>query len=189
MSDDWIKAAQQGDMGAFGSLVTLWKPRILGMASRYAQGAAELDDLAQDIFIKVWKGLPKFSFHAPFEHWLLRTAVRVCYDHLRKQKRHRLHIQDMEPDEYQRRADNAGNQQREPAGSGLDTERLQLLLTRLKPEERLILTLLYLEDKSVAETCGLTGWGESKVKVRAMRARRKLLELWQRHEAMKTHEN
>ena len=181
MSDDWIKAAQQGDMGAFGHLVTLWKPRILGMASRYAQGAAELDDLAQDIFIKVWKGLPKFSFQAPFEHWLLRTAVRVCYDHLRKQRRHRFYIQDMEPEEFQRRADGDGRQ-REPADAGPDVERLQRLMTRLKPDERLILTMLYLEDKTVAEACSLTGWGESKVKVRAMRARRKLLELWQRHD-------
>jgi RNA polymerase sigma-70 factor (ECF subfamily) len=51
---------------------------------------------------------------------------------------------------------------------------VQKLLETLKPQERIILQLMDLEQKSVRETCLLTGWGESKIKVTAMRARRKL---------------
>jgi RNA polymerase sigma-70 factor (ECF subfamily) len=161
-----------GDGEAFRLLVTEYKSRVLGMASRYVQNHHELDDLAQDIFLRIWKGIKTYRGDAPLEHWIMRVSVRACYDHLRRNRRRR---------ESEVLVD-------EPRGGGLDvkdegaversrreaSEVVQWGLRQLPEKDRLIITLLELEERSVAEIADLTGWSVSNVKVRAFRARKKL---------------
>ena len=61
-----VMAARSGDMAAFGGLVAPYKSRVFSIAGKYARNHHELEDLAQDIFIKAWKGLPSFRGEAPF---------------------------------------------------------------------------------------------------------------------------
>ena len=128
------------------------------------QLAQELDDLAQEVFLKAYRNLGQFRGDAPFEHWLSRVAVRCCYDLLRKTRREgvRIPLDDLElPAADNSSADEA-------------REVVQYGLSRLGPAERLVITLLELEERSVREIAGLTGWSESNVKVRAHRARQTL---------------
>lgn len=177
---DVIRAAQSGDEGAFNVIMRACKGRLLGMASRYVQSPAELDDLGQDIFVHVWKGLRSYRFDAPFPNWLSRVAVNTCLTHIkRRRRRWSLFVTPDEPESIERVADESVDM----AEGGRDAaERLRPALEALKPAERLIITLLHLEERSVTEIADLTGWSESNVKVRAMRARQKLKEVLNRYE-------
>ena len=175
-----IRAAQSGDEGAFNSIMRACKGRLLGMASRYVQSAVELDDLGQEIFVHVWKGLRSYRFDAPFPNWLSKVAINTCLTHIkRRRRRWSLFVTPDEPASLENMADDSVNAE----ASGRDAaERLRPALDSLKPKERLIITLLHLEERSVAEIAQLTGWSHSNVKVRALRARAKLKEYLQHHE-------
>lgn len=133
------------------------------MGARFARDDGQLEDISQEIFIRAYRNLRKFRGDAPFEHWLARLAVRVCYDFLRKNRRFRGDVP-LEREDLMA-APETGREAREV---------LDFALARLAPEERLVITLLELEDKSVREVAELTGWSESNVKVRAFRARQAL---------------
>jgi RNA polymerase sigma-70 factor (ECF subfamily) len=161
-----IKAAISGDDEAFSELVRRYKGRIFRLASRYVHDEIQLDDVCQEVFIKAYQNLSKFRGDAPFEHWLTKIAVNTCYDTLRKQARR--------PDDVP--LDSVSYEIGAPAGEkGEDAwQVLKRALSKLRADERLVLTLLNLEEKSIRETAALTGWSEANVKVRAFRARKEL---------------
>lgn len=159
-----IESTLAGDDEAFAALVRRYRPRVFGIAGRFAQNDHELDDVAQEIFIKAYRNLSRYRGEAPFEHWLSRIAIRSCYDLLRR-RRPTTSLENIElPVE-----DNVAPQRAR--------EVLDWALAQLRAEERLVITLLELEEKSVREVAGLTGWSEANVKVRAHRARQRLKEI------------
>lgn len=164
-----IESTLAGDDEAFAALVGRYRSRIFGIAARFAGNDHELDDVCQEIFIKAFRNLGKYRAEAPFEHWLSRIAVRSCYDLLRK-RRALVPLDTVElPVE-----DNVA-----PARA---KEILDWALAQLNAEERLVITLLEIEEKPVKEIAALTGWSESNVKVRAFRARQRLKDILERHD-------
>ena len=164
-----IKAVLAGDDEAFSELVRRYKPKVFRLAARFVRDNDELDDICQEAFIKAYQSLKKFRGDAPFEHWLTKIAVNVCYDMLRKQSRKRDNVP----------LDSVGFSIGEPqspsSSSGSEAwDVLKNAFVKLRPEDRLVITLLNLEEKSVRETASLTGWSEANVKVRAFRARKEL---------------
>jgi RNA polymerase sigma-70 factor (ECF subfamily) len=142
---------------------------VFRLAARFTRSEHELDDLCQEIFLKVYENLKQFRGDAPFEHWLSRIAVRTCYDALRKQRHDKRHLplDDLAFEPKDLRID--------AQLSAAEARSVVLwAVARLKPEERLVITLMELEEKSVKEIAGLTGWTEVNVKVRAWRARQAL---------------
>ncbi|HWB60481.1 MAG TPA: sigma-70 family RNA polymerase sigma factor, partial [Chthoniobacteraceae bacterium] len=89
--EELIQSALHGGEGSFAELVQRYKGRIFGMAARFTNDVHQLDDLAQEVFIRAWRNLGKFRADAPFEHWLSRIATHACYDFLRGKQR-RGHI-------------------------------------------------------------------------------------------------
>ena len=175
-----IAAVRKGDVAKFEVLITRYQPRVFATARRYARREDEVQDIVQEVFIKAFQKLDSFRAEAPFEHWLMRTAVRTCYDFLRSHQRNRettlTDLSDPEVDWLERFA--AG-----PEDNSKNTDAARALVERvmaqLSPEARLIITLLELEDRSVKEISQLTGWSIPLVKVRAFRARaqmKKILE-------------
>ena len=164
-----IKATLSGDDEAFAELVRRYKQRVFRLAARLVNDRDELDDICQEAFIKAYKSLKNFRGDAPFEHWMTKIAVNVCYDLLRKRSRRR---DDVSLDSV---AFSLGDP---PTAENLSGDEawgvLQSALTKLRPEERMVITLLHLEEKTVRETASLTGWSEANVKVRAFRARKEL---------------
>lgn len=128
--------------------------------------------------MKAFGAIDGFLGLQPFPNWVARIALNTCYDHLRRQKARPevrfadLSAEDVEFVESIIEREQETHPAREADGLGL----VEKLLATLKPRERLVLQLLDLEKNSLREVCGLTGWGLSKVKVTAMRARRKLNE-------------
>jgi RNA polymerase sigma-70 factor (ECF subfamily) len=164
-----VAAALEGDDDAFTELVRRHKRRVFTAAARFARDDHQLDDICQEVFVRVFRNLGKFRGAAPFEHWLARITVSACYDFLRKERRVREQVA-LDAVEYE--LHDAGIDAIVAAGRA--RELLAFAMRRLTPEEQLIITLCEIEERSVRDVAELTGWSESNVKVRAFRARQSL---------------
>jgi RNA polymerase sigma-70 factor (ECF subfamily) len=167
-----IAAIRAGDAALFEELVRRYQSRLFATARRYARREVEVEDIVQQILIRVFQNLDSWRGDAPFEHWIMRIAVRVCYDALRAHQRNREQpITELSPEE----SDWLENHATIPENSSIDSDAARSLVTRafeqLAPASRLILTLLEIEDRPVREIAELTGWSVPLVKVRAFRAR------------------
>jgi RNA polymerase sigma-70 factor (ECF subfamily) len=167
-----IAAVLQGDPARFEPLIQKYSPRIFATARRYARREDEVQDIAQEIWLKAYQKLASFRGEAPFEHWLMRLAVRTCYDFLRAHQRNReSSFSDLSEPE----ADWLDRFVADPDAAPEDADAARLLVNRvleeLSPPARLIITLLEIEDRTVKEIAQLTGWSVPLVKVRAFRAR------------------
>lgn len=171
---EWVARAAKGDEDAFVRLAVAYRPRIWATASRFARSRPELEDLVQDLLVKLWRGLPGYRGNAPFGHWVMTVTVRGCYDFLRAQRRRRERETLVDPTERHEDIDPENERARARREAW---ETVRLLLERLDPKDRLVVTLLDLEERSVRETASLTGWSEANVKVRAHRARKKMRDL------------
>jgi RNA polymerase sigma-70 factor, ECF subfamily len=174
-----VRDTLAGDERAFAELVGRHKGRVLGTCSRFARDPQQLDDLAQEVFLRAWRKLSGFRGDAPFEHWLARLTITSCYDFLRRERRHReqVSLDEMVVEMRDTSTDAA-------IAAGRARELLAWAMRQLAAEDQLILTLLEIEERTVREIAGTTGWSESNVKVRAFRARARLKEILTRsHES------
>ncbi len=176
-----IQEVLRGNIEAFEPLVRKYQGRVFATARRYARFESEVEDIVQEVFIKAFQKLSDFRGDAPFEHWLMRLAVRTCYDHLRAHQRRREHtFTELSRDEQ----DWLEHFVRDPEETDIDVDAartlVQKLLDMLPPEARLIITLRDIEGRSVKEIAEITGWSPALVKVRAFRARAAMRKLLQR---------
>ena len=86
---EFIAAVLKGDAASFEPLIAKYSPRVFATARRYARKENEIEDIVQEIWLKAFNKLASFRGDAPFEHWLMRLAVRTCYDFLRGHQRNR----------------------------------------------------------------------------------------------------
>src|SRR5262245_40205736 len=89
LDEELVQATLGGDDSAFAELVRRHQRRVFGTASRFARNDHQLDDIAQEVFIRAYKNLSQFRKDAPFEHWLARITFSACYDFLRRERKHR----------------------------------------------------------------------------------------------------
>src|SRR5439155_22674674 len=82
-----IAAVLKGDAASFEPLIKKYSPRVFATARRYARRESEVEDIVQEVWLKAFQKLGSFRGEAPFEHWLMRLAVRTCYDFLRAHQR------------------------------------------------------------------------------------------------------
>ena len=136
------------------------------------------EDLVQEVFLKLFSRLDRYEPRdgIPFEHWLSRLAVRTCLDALRTERRR---PQPADPPLSEAAGEWLETLRGDDASPPIDDalaarELVDALLASLPPKDRLVLTLLDMEERSVAEVSAITGWSRSLVKVRAFRARRRL---------------
>jgi RNA polymerase sigma factor (sigma-70 family) len=172
-----ITRTRNSDNSAAKELVERLYPVVIKIVRNHLPRRESEEDLAQEIFLKIFAKLHQYRADMPFEHWVSRISVNTCIDHLRKQRnRPEYRWADFSVDQ-QAILDNLKENASEPPQQSPEESRelLKRLLLGLKPAERLTVQWLYLEEKSVAEICDLTGWKPSKVKVTAFRARQKLV--------------
>jgi RNA polymerase sigma-70 factor (ECF subfamily) len=171
-----VAAARQHDEAAARELVRRLYPLVLKLVRSHRPRRTAEEDLCQMIFIKIFQNLDQFSGRVPLEHWVSRIAINTCLNRIQFEKaRPELRHADLSEEEaavVQNLAATA--EELRPDQSLGARDLVDRLLVVLKPAERLVIDLLYLQQHSVAEIQKLTGWGASLVKVRAFRARQKL---------------
>jgi RNA polymerase sigma-70 factor, ECF subfamily len=172
-----IALALDSDESAAKQLVEHLYPAVIRIVRNHLPRRESEEDLSQEIFLKIFAKLHQYRADMPFEHWVSRISVNTCIDHLRKQRNRPEYRWSDFSEEQQAILDNLKEHASAPAqqSPGESRELLERLLLSLKPDERLVVRWLYLEEKSVAEICDLTGWKPSKIKVKGFRARQKLM--------------
>ncbi len=171
---DLIVEVLKGNTESFEPLVVKYQPRVFSLARRYARRENEVEDIVQTVFLKAYSKLSSYRGDAPFEHWLMRTATYTCYDFLRKHQRNReWNASDLSEEENDW-FENIGEESKDETNLKAAKSLVDKLLDELKPQDRHIIILLDLEEKSVKEIAEITGLSESNVKVKAHRAREKM---------------
>ncbi len=176
-----LARVRQRDQVAARQLVEHLYPLVSRIVRSHLPRRVAEEDLAQDIFLKMFTRLEQYQGNVPFPHWVSRIAVTTCIDQLRAQKRRpEFRWADLSETEAEV-LDNVITNERDvlPGDALAARELVQKLLGQLKPDDRMVIQLLDLEQKTIAEISGLTGWNQTLVKVRAFRARRKLQKLFQ----------
>lgn len=156
-----VRVAQAGDQDAFTALVRRYQGRVFRLAGRFFRRREEVEEVAQETFLRAWTKLGTYRAEAPFEHWLTRLCLRCAYDRLRQGRN--------EAGPLDEAAELAA-----PAGSLEVQIEVERLLARLPAVDRFVLVLLEGEGWSVTEIAEHLGWSKVNVKVRAHRARRRL---------------
>lgn len=189
--EDLLRLTRKGDEGAARHLVAGLYPSVLRIVRTHRPVAMDEQDLVQEVFLKMFAKLDSYRGDQPLDHWVARIARNLCFDHLRKQRtRGELRYADLGEGEGEILE---AAFSREMAGRpGIDSPEevrrlVERLLGTLRPAEARVVRMLDLEERPVKEVAAELGWGESRVKVTAFRARRKLQETMQRWEA-KLHE-
>ena len=178
-----VERARLGDEQAAGSLVDALYPMVWRIARARRPVRVSEEDLAQDVFRKVFERLDQYSPRGgvPFAHWVARIATRTCLDALRSERRRpELRWADMPEGEAEwlQHLQLAAPQPAQSDGLGKAAlEMIQRLLSMLPAQDRVVLQMLDLEERSVKDIAALLGWSASLVKVRAFRARLRLKQM------------
>jgi RNA polymerase sigma-70 factor (ECF subfamily) len=176
-----LERVRQRDQIAARELVDHLYPLVIRIVRSHLPRRVAEEDLAQEVFLKMFTRLDQYKGAVAFTHWVSRIAVTTCIDQLRAQKRRpEFRWADLSEKETDVLDSVLTSDSEVPANDALAAHELVTkLLGQLKPEDRLVVQLLDLEQRSVAEISELTGWNPSLVKVRAFRARGKLKKLFE----------
>lgn len=167
-----IARALEGDAEGYRRLVERYQVTIGRQMRRFSRVPAIYEELTHEVFVQAWQCLPRYRGDSSWLHWLRKIAVRVGYRHWKET---------MRPGKQLALADDEWHMLRAPhpesIGASEAAELIHRVLARLRPADRLILTLVHLDGLSMREAAEHTGWSIPTTKVRAFRARRRLRKL------------
>jgi len=175
---DIIRRILEGDLNAFEQVMARYGDYVLNTVRKHVP-QNEVDEITQDVFIRVFQSLPSYRGKSEFKYWISAIARRACADFWRKaykskeiplstlSERHRNWLENTIADDSDETFRKAGSRKEA-------RELLDWALARLSPEDRMVLELVHLEGLSGKEAARQLGWSVSNVKVRAHRSRKKL---------------
>ncbi len=168
---------KKGDQTAAKELIEHLYPVVSRIIHTYLSQRESEQDLAQEIFMKVFARLDQFKGDSPFEHWVARLARTTCIDRLRRQRvRPELRWADLSEPEQRLMNEYPEPIDRRQSDALAARDLLDRLLGTLTPEQRQLILMVDYEGQSVAEVSTITGWGLPKIKMRLHRLRSQLRE-------------
>ena len=178
---DLIQKAQVGDNAAFNQIVQAYRKRILGTIARLIGRPEDVEDVGQEVFLRLYYSLDQLRTPEVFEPWLYRLTVNASYDYLRKQRRrNEARMSDLSEQQVML-ADAA-------AGGKVSTEQerqknvkelVEALLGAIPEQDRILLTLKEVEGLSLKELEKIYSVNENALKVRLFRARQRVVNAYQ----------
>ena len=173
------RLARAGDESAFAEIVRRYSPRVFRTAGRFFRRREQVEEAAQEVFLKAFTELDSYEGRGSFEGWLTRIATNTCLNLLRSARRRpELSASDLSEDEgawlEDRLAGAAFERQRSEERGLVAADLAERVLDTMSSDDRLVLMMMDGEEASVKEVAEATGWSESNVKVKAMRARRRM---------------
>src|ERR1017187_4519916 len=184
-----VRRAQEGDTAAFRLLVERYQSKVFSIIHGILRNRNDVEDIAQQVFTKVWFALKGFDFRSSLVTWLYKITVNECYDYLRKQKVRKLTYEaDLSEDEARRVGDvedarHSGSLATDNAMA--ERQYVMRLMERLSEEERTLLIMKEVDGYSVEELAGMNGMNENTVKVKLFRARQKLMKAARKNPALR----
>ncbi|MEO6753503.1 MAG: sigma-70 family RNA polymerase sigma factor [Chthoniobacteraceae bacterium] len=177
---EWVRRwLELRDEAAARLLMEALYPQVIRIVRNHLPARMDEEDLAQEVFGQFFRTLDRYDTARPLENWLSRVALNVCLKSLRSHKR-RPELRWADLSEPERVV--AERLVQEPEGGDEDGGEMKALLGRmmeaLDAKDRMVLTLLHLEERSIADIAALTGWSGVLVRMRAYRARRRLRKMF-----------
>ena len=172
-----IKRAQNGDGVAFNEIVLAYRKRILGTIARLIARPEDVEDVGQEVFLRLYFSLDQLRTAEVFEPWLYRLTVNAAYDYLRKQRRRpESRMSDLsEQQVVMADAAAGGKVDLEVKQQKRTREMVDSLLSSVSEADRLLLTLKEVEGLSLKELEKIYSVNENALKVRLFRARQRVL--------------
>lgn len=159
---------QQGDTAAFSQLVSITQDNIYNMAFRILGSREDAQDAAQEVYMRIWQGLPAFRNESKFSTWLYRVVVNTCLNRKRQLRRQLQMVDD------ERLLETLPEPSLEPLRQALKNERnnkIWAAVDSLSDKYRLVISLFYQEELSYAEISDLLMLPIGTVKAHLNRAR------------------
>lgn len=171
-----VHAALQNNDEAARQLVRQLYPLVAKLVRAHRPRRTAEEDLCQMTFIKIFQKLSQFSGQVPLEHWVSRITINTCLNQIQAEKvRPEIRHADLSDEEIAVLENlSVSAEELAPDKRFASRQLVEHLLGALKPAERLVIDLLYLQGRSVVEIKQITGWSAALVKVRAFRARQKM---------------
>jgi len=175
-----IARARAGDASAFNEVVLAYRKRILGTISRLIGRPEDVEDVAQEVFVRLYYSLDQLRTPEVFEPWLYRLTVNAAYDYLRRAKRRgESRMADLSEQQVMMADALAGGKlDSEERQKGKTREFMDALFRHVSEEDRLLLTLKEVEGLSLKELEPVYGVNENALKVRLFRARQRVLKAY-----------
>ncbi|HZS55770.1 MAG TPA: sigma-70 family RNA polymerase sigma factor [Bryobacteraceae bacterium] len=175
-----IERARTGDAAAFNEIVLAYRKRILGTVSRLIGRPEDVEDVAQEVFVRLYYSLDQLRTSEVFEPWLYRLTVNASYDYLRRAKRrNESRMADLSEQQVMMADSLAGGRQEDDERQkGQVREFMDALFRHVSEEDRLLLTLKEVEGLSLKELEKVYGVNENALKVRLFRARQRVLKAY-----------
>jgi RNA polymerase sigma-70 factor (ECF subfamily) len=172
-----IEKAQKGDAAAFNQIVSAYRRRILGTISRVIGRPEDVEDVSQEVFVRLYFSLEQLRTPEVFEPWLYRLTVNACYDYLRKSRRKpEFRMSDLSEQQVMMADAAAGSRlQDDEADKRRTKDTVNELLAAVSEEDRILLTLKEVEGLSLKELEKIYHVNENALKVRLFRARQRVL--------------
>lgn len=176
-----IEKARSGDDGAFNLVVNAYRKRILGTIARLIGRPEDVEDVGQEVFLRLYYSLDQLRAAEVFEPWLYRLTVNAAYDYLRRQKRrHESRMSDLSEQQVMMAdASASGKQQTEELRRTKVREMVQSLLDKVSEEDRVLLLMKEVEGLSLKELEQIYKVNENALKVRLFRARQRVLKAFE----------
>ena len=177
-----IKRAQSGDAGAFNEIIRAYRKRILGTIFRLISRAEDVEDVGQDVFVRLYFSLDQLRAPEVFEPWLYRLTVNAAYDYLRKRRRSGdVRMADLSEEQLSMADAAAGSKESAKLENQKQLrETLDVLMGQVSEDDRLLLGLKELQGLSLKELREVYGVSENVLKVRLFRARKRVLKAYDR---------
>lgn len=176
-----IQKAQKGDNPAFNQIVVAYRKRILGTIARLIGRAEDVEDVAQEVFLRLYYSLDQLRTPEVFEPWLYRLTVNASYDYLRKQRRrNEARMSDLTEQQVMMADAAAGGKiSNEKERQKQVKELMESLLAAIPEQDRILLTLKEVEGLSLKELEKIYSVNENALKVRLFRARQRVLHVYE----------
>lgn len=175
-----MRLSIEGEEAAFAEIVRRYSPRVFRFASRFFRERSQVEDAAQEVFLKAFTQLATYEGRGSFEGWLTRITTNTCLNMIRSAKRRpESTVSDLSDHENAWIESNISvstNNQSSVENKLVAADLADKVLGTLSPDDRLVLMLMDGEEASVKEVANITGWSESNVKVKAFRARSRMRE-------------
>ncbi len=166
-----VAATLDGDENAFARIVDRHAPAIQKQMRNFSRDQAQAEELAQDVFVEAFLGLGKFRGDAPFRHWLARIATLTGYNFWKRRDKQKRQVQLNEEMDIVRPGETT------PGNPDEAAKLLFELLATLPADDRMAMTLMYLEELAQDEIAARMGWTRVMVAVRLHRAKQRLKKL------------
>ena len=182
-----IERARSGDDAAFNQVVQVYRKRILGTIARLIGRPEDVEDVGQEVFLRLYFSLDQLRTPEVFEPWLYRLTVNAAYDYLRRQKRRReSRMSDLSEQQVVMADAVAGSKQSaENQRRARVKEQVEDLLGQVSEEDRILLMLKEVEGLSLKELEKIYKANENALKVRLFRARQRVLKAYEASESGK----